>query len=238
MSTIYCTFSSEVKFCDIPLYHLRPLYNLPKQKHTLLFSQRMSEARENCSTSASSTSSSTSSSATSKIEARQPANDPSPSVASAPERVLERLAEGLRQHPELLEQYVALSDRLNGLPENDPPLRDPPTAEISLPDEQHQPRPSKRDKLCTLKMLLERRVELVEKVIETRAERAWEDCMEKRPWLQPLETWVVERYKTRLRDMANNRGYSSDSEINSPKSKKKNGKKVRVKLFSLNSGNS
>lgn len=90
--------------------------------------------------------------------------------------------------------------------------------------------PRTRDKLtmAALKLQVERRVELVEKLVEARAEKVWEECMEKRPWLQPIETWIMDRHKARLKAIEEHqgRGYSSDSEISTPP-RKMNAREVR-----------
>ena len=67
-----------------------------------------------------------------------------------------------------------------------------------------------RVRLSALRLLAERRLELLERMLETGAERVWEDCVERRPWLQPLEAWIAERHRARLADA---RGYSSDGEL-------------------------
>lgn len=134
------------------------------------------------------------------------------SLSTASQRVMERLAEGLRRHPELLEQYIAISDRLQEV-EVVPARMDVP--EVVSPPIPATRRTRERLKMSAIKLLLERRIELVEKILEARADRLWDECMERKPWLlQPIESWLLEKH-TRARQERHDvsRGYMSDSEI-------------------------
>ncbi|XP_070165322.1 multiple C2 and transmembrane domain-containing protein isoform X2 [Polyergus mexicanus] len=46
-----------------------------------------------------------------------------------------------------------------------------------------------------LKSSVERKMESIEKILEDRVERIWEENVEKHSWLQPIDTWIVDRCK-------------------------------------------
>ena len=77
-------------------------------------------------------------------------------------------------------------------------------------------RTRRKEKRASLKYRLEKRVGSVERVIEDQVEKILDGTAEKYPWLQPIETWFVDRYKS-VRGPGNLRKesqYSStDSEI-------------------------
>lgn len=136
---------------------------------------------------------------------------------------MERLAEGLRRHPELLEQYIAISDRLREAEPAPAPLDEVvyEPAATATPPQTPTPQPwtrtTTRERLRrgAIKVLLDRRVELVEKLLEVRSDRFWEDCLERKPWLlQPVESWLVERHARARQARADFcRGYVSDGEL-------------------------
>ncbi|XP_043290081.1 multiple C2 and transmembrane domain-containing protein isoform X1 [Venturia canescens] len=57
-------------------------------------------------------------------------------------------------------------------------------------------RARRKAKTTALKMSLERRVDSMEKVLEGQVGTILEDAADKHPWLQPIETWLLERYKS------------------------------------------
>lgn len=46
-----------------------------------------------------------------------------------------------------------------------------------------------------LKSSVERKMESIEKILEDHVERIWEENVEKHSWLQPIDTWIVDRCK-------------------------------------------
>jgi len=46
-----------------------------------------------------------------------------------------------------------------------------------------------------LRSTLERKVEAIEKIVEDRVERIWEQNVEKHSWLQPIDAWIVDHCK-------------------------------------------
>lgn len=46
-----------------------------------------------------------------------------------------------------------------------------------------------------LKSSVERKMESIEKIVEDHVEKIWEENVEKYPWLQPIDTWIVDHRK-------------------------------------------
>lgn len=57
---------------------------------------------------------------------------------------------------------------------------------------------------------LEKRVDVVERIVEDRVERILEDNVGKRTWLQPIDAWIAERCMSKINST---RGYESDGEV-------------------------
>lgn len=51
----------------------------------------------------------------------------------------------------------------------------------------------KRKTKGSLRNSLKRKVDLIERILEDQVERIWEENVEKHTWLQPIETWIVDR---------------------------------------------
>ncbi|XP_033223348.1 multiple C2 and transmembrane domain-containing protein isoform X1 [Belonocnema kinseyi] len=119
-------------------------------------------------------------------------------IRSSSGRILDKIAETLRKndHPDKVEVILDPNFLQKGLPDTELPTR------------------TKKDKfsVSSLKVCLEKKKELVEKILEDRVERIWEDKIERHPWLQPIEAWIIER-QNRSSKPSIERGYSSDSEV-------------------------
>lgn len=63
----------------------------------------------------------------------------------------------------------------------------------------------KRKAKGLLKSSLKRRIESMERRLENRVERILEENVERHPWLQPIETWIADRYGPAISHIATHR---------------------------------
>ena len=113
-------------------------------------------------------------------------------------RILDKIAESLRK---------------NDQPEKMEIILDPNFLQRDQTDKE-QPSRIKKDKFLvnSFKECIEKKKELFEKILENQVEKIWEDKIERHPWLQPIEAWIVERQRKSIKTSVD-RGYSSDSEL-------------------------
>ncbi|KAK0093353.1 hypothetical protein PV326_013754 [Microctonus aethiopoides] len=85
----------------------------------------------------------------------------------------------------------------------------------------HDIKQQRKHSMSSLKCCLERRVGSVEKILENKVEKIIEGTVERHSWLQPLETWIIDRrcnkkhggIPSRTKKNPKQRGSTSDSEI-------------------------
>ncbi|XP_046427274.1 multiple C2 and transmembrane domain-containing protein isoform X4 [Neodiprion fabricii] len=72
----------------------------------------------------------------------------------------------------------------------------------------------------SLRSVIERRVEQVERMLEDRVEKAIEDRLDKHPWLHPIEAWIADKCNNSKppSPAEKRRDYSSDSDLGGGKS--------------------
>jgi hypothetical protein len=144
-----------------------------------------------------------------------------PSNSSLPSHfdgTIEHQSKDFDHQPEILEQNLPLSDELK-------------STTMDQPIDQSNKLLVKSRVKSALKVLLEHRIAFVERLLEGRVERVWGEHFEKKSCIQPLKNLMFQKCNTIEKDICEyNRGYSSDSEIDTSL-KKKAECEVRIELF-------
>ncbi|XP_046822719.1 multiple C2 and transmembrane domain-containing protein isoform X5 [Vespa crabro] len=76
----------------------------------------------------------------------------------------------------------------------------PSIRKVSVEKEKKVERQKEKRTIGALKSSIDKKLVSVEKKLEDRVEKIWEDNIEKHPWLIPIENWIIDRCKSDTND--------------------------------------